>query len=407
MTNCQFTKKLTFHYLLRYFFYCKKSNINTRQDIYEVIVNKPCEKLVDALIEETIAIQQIPSPTFEENERAAYVEKRFLDQGYEQVVMDSCCNVYGRIAGGKNRPVVVSAHLDTVFEKTCDLSIQKTKDRIYGPGIGDNSLGVACLVMMKQILDSLDAIPAGDIILAANACEEGTGDLKGMKAVFSETIRHDPIAYIALEGTSGARVIYTKGIGSKRYRITARGQGGHSWNDFGNSSAIHAIVRLGAELTRLKPSKTPVSTFNIGVISGGRSVNTIAQEASLLLDLRSESQTGLKDLTDQTLAILDSFYMPDIAVTHELIGDRPSGAAPEDSGLIKLCRDVFIETGFHPVEMKAGSTDANIPFSKGVSAVCIGIADGEDAHKESECLIINNLDKSIEKVGKIISRVWL
>ncbi|THB75019.1 MAG: M20/M25/M40 family metallo-hydrolase [Desulfobacteraceae bacterium] len=379
--------------------------------------SNPCpvnQALVDRLIEETISVQQVPSPTFEEKDLSVHLAGRFKEQGYTRVFTDAAGNVYGRIPGqppgqpghGHPPPLVVSAHLDTVFPKTCDLTVTKEKDRIYGPGIGDNSLGVACLILMKDILAALDAEPEGDIILVGNVCEEGQGDLLGMKAVLAQTQPEHPLAYLILEGTSGSRVIYNKGVGSRRYRITAKAPGGHSWNDFGNASAVHALVRLASDLTQLEPVASPKTTFNIGTIDGGISVNTIAETASLLLDLRSESQAGLDDLISQTMTMLDQFSVPDVHIACEQIGDRPSGKAPEDCKLVQLCMDVFEETGFFPVELKAGSTDANIPFSKHMPAVCIGIADGKDAHKESEYLLTDGLDRSIEKVAQIVSLAW-
>lgn len=367
-------------------------------------MDKRFAELVDKIIKEAIAVQQIPSPTFEEAERAQYVKKRFIDENFSKVFIDPVNNVYARIKGGKKRPVVVTAHLDTVFDRSCDLSARIEEDKIFGPGIGDNSLGVAFLIMMKQILECMDETPGGDIILAANACEEGTGDLKGMKEVFASTIKENPIAYIILEGSSGVDCIYTRGVGSIRYKISAYGQGGHSWHDFGNSSAVHGLARLAAKLTELKPLMEPRSTFNIGMITGGTSINTIAQTASLLLDLRSETSAGLEHLIQQAKDMIDEFSMDDICITTEKIGDRPSGMISEASSLVCLCQSIFIETGFD-VEFKSGSTDANIPFSQGVPAVCIGICDGKDVHKPSEYLLIGTMDRAIEKVGKIVSRV--
>jgi tripeptide aminopeptidase len=369
-------------------------------------MNLSCASLVEPLIQETIAVQQIPAPTFKEKQRALYVKDRFTAQGYADVFMDHQNNVYGRIKGGDGPPLVVSAHLDTVFGLETDLTVTRAENRICGPGIGDNSLGVATLVMMGRILNCLGTRPRGDIILAANAAEEGLGDLTGMKAVFDHTITENPLAYIVLEGTSGSRTIYTRGIGSKRYKITASGLGGHSWNDFGSSSAIHGLSRLAAELTRLKTVKTPKTTFNIGIISGGVSVNTIAQEAFLLLDLRSETAEGLSNLISQMTAMTDRFSMPDIRIDRTIIGDRPSGSIPDDCALAVLCRDVFIETGFSSPLFKSGSTDANIPLSRNMPAVCIGMADGEDIHKTTESLLLDNLDRSVEKVGKIVSRAF-
>lgn len=368
-------------------------------------MNHPCQELVDDVIEQTIAVQQIPSPTFKENKLAEYVKTRFKEEGYTDIKIDSIGNVYGRIKGKEKSPVVVTAHMDTVFDADCDLTVRKENNKIFGPGIGDNSLGVACLILMNKIFSCLNTQPEGDIILVGNVCEEGLGDLKGMRTLIHETKDENPVGYIALEGTSGANCIYALGVGSRRYKIIANAQGGHSWRDFGNSSAIHALCVLGARLSDLKPTVNPKSSFNIGMIEGGMSVNTIAHTAYLMLDLRSESQDGLEDLINQTQTILTQFSMDDVEIVCEQIGDRPSGKALEKTPLVKLCRDVFIETGFK-AEIKAGSTDANILFSKGLPGVCFGIADGRNVHTQDECLIIDNMDKSIEKVGKIISRVW-
>lgn len=148
-----------------------------------------------------------------------------------------------------------------------------------------------------------------------------------------------------------------------------------------------------------------MNRFNIGVINGGTSINTIAQTAYLLLDLRSETNAGLNHLVEQTKKIINEFSMTNIRITMEKIGDRPSGMISENSPLIRLCHSVFIETGFD-VEFKSGSTDANIPFFENVPAVCIGICDGKDVHKPSECLMTDAMGKAIEKVGKIVSSVW-
>lgn len=372
-----------------------------------MVMSSVMNELVKKIIQETIRIQQIPSPTFEEAERAGFIKKRFEEEGFLDVRMDSVNNVYARIKGGNKSPVVVSAHLDTVFDRSVDLGVRVEPDRIFGPGIGDNSLGLAFLVLMKQVLYSLKALPEGDIILVANACEEGTGDLKGMKEAFAQTVNENPLAYIVLEGSSGANCIYTRGVGSKRYKIIAMGKGGHSWHDFGNSSAIHGLVRLAAELTKLSvPKGLPKTTFNIGVITGGTTINSIAQTASLLLDLRSETHEGLGMLEKQAKKMINGFIMEDISIRVELIGDRPSGGISETSPLVRLCRSVFWDTGFQDVEYKSGSTDANIPFSHGIPAVCIGICDGKDVHKPTEYVMTDALDRAARKVGRIVAGVW-
>ena len=201
--------------------------------------------------------------------------------------------------------IIVTAHSDTVFPLDTDLTISYQPGTIHGPGIGDNSLGVAGLFgLLWQLRQSETTLP-GDLWLVANVCEEGLGDLKGMRAVV-DRFGDEPRAYIVVEGMALGQV-YHRGLGVQRYRITAKGQGGHSWVDYGTPSAIHELATLVTRIAALKLPEKPRTTLNVGIISGGTSVNTVAAEASLQLDLRSEGREALASLIQQVETLVTDF----------------------------------------------------------------------------------------------------
>lgn len=336
-----------------------------------------------ALVETAIAIQQIAAPTFHESRRAAFVRDQLTQIGLVDVSTDAIGNVYGRVPGKARGPgLLIAAHLDTVFAESTDLTVRREGQRIYGPGLGDNSLGVAALLHLAMALHKHAITPAHDIWLVANVGEEGLGDLRGMRAAL-EQLRGQIGVAIALEGTGHDRIVH-EAIGVRRYRITARAAGGHSWQNFGAPSAVHTLVRLADRLTRLDLPPTR-SSFNIGVIEGGSSVNAIAEHASLLLDLRSVETEALMGLVRQVEKILASSRLasPDVAIKADIVGDRPAGRIPRDHRLVQLATAAYTAAGAN-VSYGVGSTDANVPLSQGIPAVCIGIADGANAHRLDE-----------------------
>ena len=257
-----------------------------------------------ALAQLCIDVQQIAAPTDAEGERAAWVARYFQRLNLHDVAIDEHHNVYGCVPGtGTGPAVLVTAHTDTVFPQETDLTIRidESTGHIYGPGIGDNSTGVASLLALGEALQKLPT-PPSDIWLVANSGEEGLGDLRGMKAAVNRFTGQIGAA-IVLEGMGLKRVVH-RGLGSRRFRITAKAPGGHSWSDFGTASALHVLARLAADLTNLQPPAQPRTTFNIGRLVGGTSVNTIAQEAWLELDLRSEEQDALHRIIQETLNII-------------------------------------------------------------------------------------------------------
>jgi acetylornithine deacetylase/succinyl-diaminopimelate desuccinylase-like protein len=345
-----------------------------------------CASLQDSepIIQTTIAIQQIPAPTFHELQRGQYVQTQMAALGLADVTMDEIGNVYGRRPGSGAGPgLLIAAHLDTVFAADTDLTVRRENGRVYGPGIGDNSLGVAALLHLAQTLQQHHVAHHGDIWFVANVGEEGMGDLRGMRAAV-ERLRHCIAAAIALEGGTHARLLH-EALGVQRYRISADAPGGHSWADFGAPSAVHALVRLAARLTQLDAPNEPRSSFNIGVIEGGSTVNSIAQHASLLLDLRSTDMAALDKLVRQVERIFAQARTTEHGVTLNLeqVGNRPAGRIPRDHPLVRAAAAAYRTVGT-PIEYDIGSTDANIPLSFGIPALCVGVTDANHAHRLDE-----------------------
>jgi tripeptide aminopeptidase len=337
-----------------------------------------------AIVETAIAIQQIAAPTFAEDQRAAFVASRMRELGLADVELDATGNVYGRRAAhGSGAGLLIAAHLDTVFPAGTNLAVRRQGNRIYGPGLGDNSLGVAALLHLAGALQAHDVANSGEIWFVANVGEEGLGDLRGMRAAVDRLT--DRIgAAIALEGCEPDRIIHA-GLGVRRFRIGATAAGGHSWGDFGAPSAIHALVRLAARLSQLDAPRSPRSSFNIGVIEGGSSVNTIAERASLLLDLRSTEPNGLAALIRQVEQALAEARGAESGVSFSLesVGDRPAGRIPSNHSLVKVAAAAYRAEGF-ATAFAAASTDANIPLSRGIPAVCVGVCDGANEHRLDE-----------------------
>lgn len=340
-----------------------------------------------AIIETAIGIQQIAAPTFAEATRAADVERRMRAIGLSDVEIDSIGNVYGRRKGQAGGPgLLIAAHLDTVFPAGTNLSIRRTEDRIYGPGLGDNSLGVAALLHLADALQQHDLPNQGDIWFVANVCEEGLGDLRGMRAAV-DRLGEQVATAIALEGTGPERIV-NAGLGVRRYRISVTAPGGHSWENFGATSAIHVLVRLAERLCSMEVPREPRSSFNIGIIEGGTSVNTIAEHATLLLDLRSVDPDTLTLLIAQVEQLIAAARnsAPDTRIHAEVVGDRPAGRIPDQHALVQLASAAYAAAGIRTT-LAAASTDANIPLSRGIPAVCVGVCAGENAHRLDEYIV--------------------
>lgn len=336
---------------------------------------------LSTIVEQAIAVQQIAAPTFAETERAAYVEERFRALGLRDVERDALDNVFGRLPGSlPGAPVVVSAHSDTVFAAGQDLTVRQSDGRVAGPGIADNSLGVAALLTLAETL-AQELQPQRDVWFVANVREEGLGDLRGMRAVAERF--GAAAAYLVLEGGLFGFICH-EGIGVRRLRVTVETPGGHSWGAFGSPSAIHVMGRMIAALDSLPLPNHPKTTYNVGVVEGGTTVNTIARRATMLLDLRSAGERELLRLVDAVEKLLHGFATAEVKVTLETIGERPAGRLSEKSPLVQGAMAALQAVGQPAIELTAGSTDANIPLSKGYPAVCIGITRAANTHRPDE-----------------------
>jgi tripeptide aminopeptidase len=362
--------------------------------------------LVARVLDLAVAIQQIPAPPFGEAQRGAFLRERFLIEGLQDVSIDDTGNVFARIPGqGQNRPVVVSAHLDTVFPYGTDLQVQREADKVFGPGIGDNSLGLAGLFGLLWALRYREGLPAlpGDVWLVANVGEEGLGDLRGMRAVvdrFGESV----CAYLILEGMALGQIYY-RGLGVQRYRLTTNTAGGHSWVDYGKPSAIHELGNLIGRLTALPVPAQPRSSLNVGVIAGGTSVNTIAAEAHLELDLRSENGAALSQLVRQVEGLVNAANRSDVAVTLELIGRRPAGKLSSSHPLVRLAKRCLQAQGIQPI-LTIGSTDANVPLSRGLPAICVGLSTGYGAHTVNEYINVGPLFQGLAQMVALVDGIF-
>lgn len=356
---------------------------------------------IDTLLDLALQIQQIPAPTFDEARRAEFVRMRFADEGLENVQTDSAGNVLARLPGsGDGPPLIVSAHLDTVFPLETDLTSQRAPEKISAPGIGDNSLGVAALFgLLWRLRESKTVLPR-DTWFVANICEEGLGDLRGMRAVV-DRFGGDVTGYLVVEGLAFGHV-YNRGTGVRRFRIAVRTAGGHSWSDYGKPSAIHGLAGLVTQITNLKLPDTPRTTLNVGIIAGGTSINTIAADAWLELDLRSEDETVLHDLIRRVEELVVAANRPGVSLEMTTIGDRPAGTIKADHPFIQSAIRSLKSQGVKP-QLTIGSTDANIPFSRGYPAVVLGVTTGAGAHTVNEYIDILPVEKGMEQLVEFVT----
>ncbi len=360
--------------------------------------------LLDRLLDLTIQIQQIPAPTFHEAERASFLRDRFNAEGLSDVEIDAIGNVYARLPGaGDAPPLVVSAHSDTVFPADTDLSVIRHEDVIFGPGIGDNSLGVAGLFGLVWALHQRGITLPGDLWLVVNVGEEGVGDLRGMRAVV-DRFGDAPRAYLVVEGLALGQ-IYHRGLSVRRYRISAHTEGGHSWAEYGKPSAIHEMAKLVTDLDVISLPEEPRTSLNVGTISGGISVNTIAARACIELDLRSEKTATLSEVIKRVEALVTESSRGDVQIETDIIGDRPTGEIQPNHPLVQLAKRALESQGIQP-NFNIGSTDANIPLSRGLASICIGLTVGGGVHTLKEYMHIKPINRGLEQLVTVVTGCW-
>ncbi len=334
-------------------------------------------------LKEHLEMCEIPAPTFMEEDRGNYVLEKFKTIGLSDVHKDEVGNVLGVIKGTGNGPrVMLAAHLDTVFSIETDVKIRFNGGKYRCPGINDDTRALAELLTIARAMIKNDLRGMGDIVFCANVCEEGLGDLKGVKHIFGKTA-HGIDAFVSIDNQVTGGVVYTA-TGSLRYEVIFNGPGGHSFKDFGIANPIHAMGRAIAKIAEIRVLDNVKTTFNVGVVSGGTSVNTISQSASMLIDIRSDDWNELLKLKAQIMQAIDEAVAEenkrwdvtkeDEKISVEIIckGERPAGTQKPDCNMVKTAFNVAEILGIAPELRYESSTDANIPISLGIPAITVG-----------------------------------
>lgn len=344
-----------------------------------------------ATVEEQIRMTEIPAPPFMEDERAVYYLEQLRSRGLADAYIDSEGNAIGVHRGSGNGPtLLIAAHLDTVFPPEVDTTVEFRDGRYYAPGIGDDTRGLAVLLAVIEVLEESGMETSADIMFAGNVGEEGRGDLRGVKAIFRDHPEID--GFISVDGVRMTRITIG-GTGSRRFEFRFSGPGGHSFGSFGLASTIHAMGRAIARIAEFQTPSYPKTTFTVGTVDGGTSVNSIAADAVFAIDMRSNSTEELALLEAQAkeAAIAAAaeenarWNNGEITVDFVLIGDRPTGLTPVGSPVVQSAALAFEANGIPLQELGISSTDSNVPMSMGIPAITIaGGGDGGGAHSPGE-----------------------
>lgn len=350
----------------------------------------------DTYVEQLITITEIPAPPFKEEVRGLAFADMLRASGLKNVTVDEVGNVIALRPGTDKRakPVVISAHLDTVFPEGTPIKVRREGNRLHAPGIGDDSRGLANLLAYARALDAAKIQTKAPILFVATVGEEGQGDLRGVRHLFTQGAYKDRIAaFFSIDGGDPQGIV-NGGVGSKRYRVTFSGPGGHSFGAFGIVNPMSAMGTAITNLYKITPPKQPKTTYSASVTGGGTSVNSIPNEVWLEVDMRSEDASELAKLDQQFTAIVTQAVAQEnaarstapgtIKADMKVIGERPAGTTAATSAIVKATEAAVIARGWKP-ETGASSTDSNIPMSLGIPAVTIGAgATGGRAHALDE-----------------------
>jgi len=321
-------------------------------------------------------------------------------------------NVFGVHPGFGNRYVALSAHIDTVFPAATPLNIRQQGRKLYGPAISDNGAGIAAMLAIAAALQAAGIRHALPFVFIGNVGEEGEGDLRGMRHVFSTPRWRDSIAYSVVVDGAGSDTVVAEALGSRRFEVIVRGPGGHSWSDFGAPSPIIALSRTIDIFSQTPVPASPKTTFNIGVIRGGTSVNSIPESASMRVDLRSTSmaeidrlEKALRTALDRAIdaenksAALHGTRRPQSVQSEVVeIGNRPAGELAADARILKVIRAVDAHLG-NTAQVQRASTDANVPLSLGREAIAIGGGgSGGGAHTLQEWFDCNGRELGLKRI---------
>ncbi|MBW8713604.1 MAG: M20/M25/M40 family metallo-hydrolase, partial [Acidobacteria bacterium] len=319
------------------------------------------------VLDEQVRVCEIPAPPFKEARRADAVRRSFETLGLKNVRIDRAGNVLGERAGSGPIPhLVFSAHLDTVFGEEVPIRMTRSGAVLKGPGIGDDCRGLAVLLGVARTFEENNIVTPGPITFVATVGEEGLGDLRGVKELFNATLKGRVDRFVSVDG-AGLGITHV-GVGSLRYRVTFKGTGGHSYGDFGIANPVHALGRAIARMGDTRVPDVPKTTFNVGRIGGGTSVNAIASEAWMEVDLRSSDRAALRALDAALQRALDGALAAEnarwgnrgrLTLSKQLVGDRPAGRVSADAPIVQAAESVTRALGL-PVSLDEGSTDANL-----------------------------------------------
>jgi acetylornithine deacetylase/succinyl-diaminopimelate desuccinylase-like protein len=360
-----------------------------------------------------VEMARIAAPPFGESARGAWLAERFREIELDDVRIDDVGNVFGAHPGAGARYVGLSAHIDTVFPANTPLNIRQQGSRIYGPGVSDNCAGVVAMLALAAVLRAVRIKHTLPFLFIGNVGEEGEGDLRGMRHIFSTPRWKDAIAYSLVLDGAGSDTIVAEALGSRRFEVIVRGPGGHSWSDFGAPNPIVILARAIEAFAATTVPATPKTTFNIGVIRGGTSVNSIPESASMKVDIRSTSTAEMERL-EQSLRLALNRAVEDETMTAEMrssaqrrpgvycdvvpIGNRPAGELQPGARILQVVRAVDAQLG-NVAQVQRASTDANVPLSLGREAVAIGGGgSGGGAHTLQEWFDSNQRELGLKRI---------
>lgn len=354
-------------------------------------------------------LTEIAAPPFGEAARSEWLRKKFAALGLEDVHVDELGNVLGLLYPGTQSPLIgISAHLDTVFPNGTALATRQEGNRLYGPGISDNAAGIIAVLAMAAAIQRTQLRPQTNILFIGNVGEEGEGNLRGMRHLFAVPRWRDAIHSLLVIDGAGTDTYVNQALGSRRFEVSFQGPGGHSWSDFGVPNPIVLLSRALARFSEVHIPESPRTTFNIGVVSGGTSVNSIPESATARVDLRSASMEELQKLEDRLRECMAEAWNdaplsyrsgePKVTLAIESIGDRPAAELPADSRILEIVRavDKHLRIESFP---RLASTDANVPLSLGIEATTIGAGgDGGGAHTLREWFDCSNRDLGLKRI---------
>ncbi|MBO4563709.1 MAG: M20/M25/M40 family metallo-hydrolase [Clostridia bacterium] len=351
-------------------------------------------------------IAAIPAPSGMEDRRAAFIKDYLGSMGVEAHT-DEAKNVIVEMGNAENGGVTVfSAHTDVVFPDTEPLPVREEGGFLYAPGIGDDTANLTAMLAVISYIKERGLVPKRPVMFVFDSCEEGLGNLKGIRQLMRD--HGGRIKELVSFDCNFGEGIVAGAVGSERWRVTSKTRGGHSFNDFGSPNAIHRMAELVSALYRQRVPDVPGSrtTYNAGLIEGGTSINTIAQEATLLYEYRSDSREALSAMRESFLSLVRSADCPEARFTFELIGERPCGGDVDReafSHLVKRCSGVYEAVLGEKPAIRSASTDANIPLSMGVPAVTFGLFTGGGEHTREEWLEISSLKKGLEIALRLVT----